>query len=80
MRPGSSQGPVHQEEGTHILVTFREDIIALWNDPVIQRVLKRRKCNVRDMPGLCVPSLSTRFRNLIYVLRTPNLSPPTRRC
>jgi len=61
LRPGSSQGPVLQEEGTYILVTFKEDIIALWNDPVIYRVLKRRKCNIRDMPGLCVPSLYFRF-------------------
>lgn len=60
-RPGSSQGVVLQEEGTHILVTFKEDIIALWDDPVVQRVLKRRKCNIRDMPGLCVPSQSLQF-------------------
>ena len=57
-RPRSSQGTAPQEEGTHILVTFKEDIIALWSDPVVHRVLKRRGCNIRDMPGLCVPSLS----------------------
>ena len=61
MRPGSSQGLVLQEEGTHILVTFKEDIIALWDDPVVHRVLRRRKCNVRDMPGLYVPSRSSQF-------------------
>lgn len=57
-RPRSSQSTVPQEEGTHILVTFKEDIIALWSDPVVHRVLERRRCNVRDMPGLCVPSRS----------------------
>jgi hypothetical protein len=57
-RPKSSQGTVPQEEGTHILITFKEDIIALWSDAVVHRVLKRRKCNIRDMPGLSVPSLS----------------------
>lgn len=51
-RPRSSQGTVPREEGTHILVTFKEDIIALWNDPVVHRVLKRRGYNVRDMSGL----------------------------
>jgi len=50
-RPRSSQGTVPQEEGTHILVTFKEDIIALWSDPAVHRVLKRRRCNIRDMPG-----------------------------
>ena len=60
-RPGSSQGNVLQEEGTFILVTFREDIIALWSDPIIHRVLKRRRCNIRDMPGLCVPPTSFKF-------------------
>ena len=59
-RPGSSQGTIPQEEGTHILVTFKEDIIALWEDPVVHRVLKRRRCNIRNMPGLCVPSLSSK--------------------
>ena len=57
-RPRSSQGLVPQEEGTHILVTFKEDITALWNDPVVHRVLNRQGCNIRDMPGLCVPPLS----------------------
>jgi len=61
-RPRSSQGTIPQEEGTHILVTFKEDIIALWNDPAVHRVLKRRKCNIRDMPGLCVPSLSSKSK------------------
>ena len=61
LRPGSSQGSILQEEGTYILVTFKEDIIALWNDPVIHRVLKRRRCNIRDMPGLYVASLSFKF-------------------
>ena len=59
-RPRSSQGTIPQEEGTHILVTFKEDIIALWSDPAVHRVLKRRKCNIRDMPGLCVPSFSSK--------------------
>lgn len=54
-RPTSSQGPAPQEEGTHILITFKEDIIKLWDDPVVHRVLKRWGCNIRDMPGLCVP-------------------------
>jgi len=50
-RHRSSQSSVPQEEGTHILITFKEDIIALWDDPVVHRVLKRRGCNVRDMSG-----------------------------
>lgn len=63
-RPRSSQGPVPQEEGTHILVTFKEDITALWNDPVVHRVLKRRECNIRDMSGLCVSSSTAREFNI----------------
>ena len=62
-RPRSSQGTVHQEEGTHILVTFKEDIIALWSDPAVHRVLKRRGCNIRDMPGLCVPPSHSRSKS-----------------
>lgn len=70
-RPRSSQGSVPREEGTHILVTFKEDIIALWSDPVVRRVLKRRGCNIRDMPGLCVLFSLTRIRNLMHISRTP---------
>lgn len=74
-RPRSSQGSVPQEESTHVLVTFKEDIIALWNDPVVHRVLKRRGCNIRDMSGLCVYTfLLFQIRNLICILRTPFLS------
>jgi hypothetical protein len=51
-RPRSSHCSIPQEEGTHILVTFKEDIIALWNDPIVRRALKRRGCNIRDMSGL----------------------------
>lgn len=53
-RPRSSQG-APQEEGAHILITFKEDIIALWNDPVVHRVLKRQGRHIRDMSGLSVP-------------------------
>jgi len=69
-RPRSSQGSAPQEEGTHILVTFREDIIALWSDPIVHRVLKRRERNIRDMPGLCVPFPLIQIRGLIYTLRS----------
>ena len=66
-RPRSSQGPVPQEESTHILITFKEDIVALWNDPAVHKVLKRRGCNIRDMSGLCVSSTHFRIRNPIAI-------------
>lgn len=62
LRPRSSQGFVPQEEGAHILITFKEDIVTLWNDPVVHRVLERRGCNIRNMPGLSVlPSFPSKF-------------------
>ena len=73
-RPRSSQGSIPQEEGTHILVTFKEDIIALWNDPVVHRVLKRWGCNIRDMSGLYVSLLRFQIRNLMRIFTNPNRS------
>lgn len=37
---------------TAVLVACRDDIIALWADPVVRRVLHQRKARIELMPGL----------------------------
>jgi hypothetical protein len=33
-----------------------EDMIKLWDDSTIQRVLEYQKLRLQDLPGLCVPT------------------------
>lgn len=41
-----------KDDPTTMLNACREDILALWDDPVVQGVLKKRGVRLQDMPGL----------------------------
>ena len=50
-RPSTAEGK--KDDRTAVLAACR-DIIALWDDPFVKSVLKRRGIRLQDMPGLCV--------------------------
>ena len=39
---------------TAVLVACRDDIMELWADPIVRKVLNRRKVKIELMPGLWV--------------------------
>lgn len=41
-----------EEEMAEIIVSCREDIKALWEDPTVGEALSRRKARIEDVPGL----------------------------
>jgi len=50
------------EEITGVIAGCKEDIKALWEDELVQKVLTRRKYRVDESSGLCVLRLHHRFR------------------
>lgn len=48
-RPGTAEG--RRDDPTTVLSACRDDIIMLWEDPVVQGVLKKRGVRLQDMPG-----------------------------
>ena len=44
--------PTASDEPTVVLNQARGDIIALWNDPMVREILKRRRIRLEDQPGL----------------------------
>jgi guanine nucleotide-binding protein alpha-1 subunit len=42
------------DDPTNILAACREDIVALWTDPIIRGVLKKQDIRLEDSAGLCV--------------------------
>ena len=40
------------DEPTAVLVACRDDIVELWADPIVRKVLNRRKVKIELMPGL----------------------------
>ena len=40
------------EDATEIIASCAEDMQALWTDPVVREVLKRRKIRMEQTPGL----------------------------
>ncbi|KAH9916664.1 G-protein alpha subunit [Fomitopsis serialis] len=48
-RPSTAEG--RRDDPTAVLAACRDDIIALWEDPVVRAVLKRRGVRLQDMPG-----------------------------
>lgn len=51
-RPSTAEGK--KDDPTAVLAACRDDIIALWEDPIVKDVLKRREIRLQDMPGLYV--------------------------
>ncbi|KZT65499.1 G-protein alpha subunit [Daedalea quercina L-15889] len=48
-RPSTAEG--RRDDPTAVLAACRDDIVALWEDPVVRAVLKRRGIRLQDMPG-----------------------------
>ena len=49
---GSPPGPEEWDESTGVIYHCREEMMALWEDPTVREVLKRRKVRVEESPGL----------------------------
>ncbi|TFK99903.1 guanine nucleotide binding protein, alpha subunit [Pterulicium gracile] len=39
------------DDATNIIASLREDIVSLWEDPVVKELLHRRKTRIEDSPG-----------------------------
>ncbi len=46
------------EEVTDVIAGCQEDLIALWNDPVVRKVLSSRRIPIEHSAGLCVSRLA----------------------
>ena len=52
-RPVTADGGYgRKDDPTAMLSTCRDDILALWEDPAVQGVLKKKGVRLQDMPGL----------------------------
>ncbi len=52
---------VSQDPG-RILYACGEDMVTLWNDPLIKSLLRSQGTRLEDMPGLCVVRCGCRLR------------------
>jgi hypothetical protein len=50
--PGDAPGFEEWDEPTEVIYHCREEMMALWEDPTVREVLKRRKVRVEESPGL----------------------------
>ncbi|KAK7678986.1 hypothetical protein QCA50_017929 [Cerrena zonata] len=66
-RPGTADGYGRKDDPTTVLSACREDILQLWDDPVVQGVLKKRGVRLQDMPGF--------FLNDASRIAQPNYEP-----
>jgi guanine nucleotide-binding protein alpha-1 subunit len=52
----TSVGTIGQEtndEPQEVLHSCKKDIMALWSDPLVRDILRRRKVRLEEFPGLC---------------------------
>jgi guanine nucleotide-binding protein alpha-1 subunit len=49
---GSPPGLDEWDEPTEVICHCREEMMALWEDPTVREVLRRRKVRVEESPGL----------------------------
>ncbi|KAI0919462.1 hypothetical protein AcW1_003298 [Taiwanofungus camphoratus] len=49
-RPGTSDGR-HKDDPTTVLAACKDDIVALWEDPIVRGILKKHNVRLQDMPG-----------------------------
>ena len=59
-RQGGTADGSKLEDATEIIASCADDMKALWEDPVVQGVLKKHNTRIQDMPGLCVAHLVRR--------------------
>ena len=52
-RPGTSDGR-HKDDPTAVLAACKDDIVALWYDPIVRDVLNKHNVRLEDSPGLWV--------------------------
>lgn len=50
-RPGTSDGR-HKDDPTVVLAACKDDIVALWHDPIVREVLNKHNIRLEDSPGL----------------------------
>jgi hypothetical protein len=48
-----STGLETKDEPQEALHSCRQDIMALWSDPIVREILRRRKIRLEEFPGLC---------------------------
>lgn len=54
-RPGTGNSQFKDKDNpSAVLAACRDDIVTLWEDTVVQAVLKKQNVRLQDMPGLCV--------------------------
>lgn len=63
--PGRGKAYADLEDITGVIAGCREDIKALWEDELVQKVLSKRKYRVDESSGLCVLHLYHRFRTRV---------------
>lgn len=60
-KSGAARKASEEAETSEILASCREDIQALWQDEVVQEMLRRRRLRLDLLPGLCA------VLNFLYV-------------
>ncbi|KAH6905158.1 heterotrimeric GTP-binding alpha subunit [Coprinopsis sp. MPI-PUGE-AT-0042] len=63
----SHTSPSHENDSTNVLHAQKDEILALWRDPVVQDVLYRRGVYIEQLPGF--------FMNDLERIATPNYRP-----
>ena len=58
-----------QDEPTTVLHSVRHDIMALWRDPTVREVLRKKKIRLEEQPGLYVPFLLFLFSHFVFMLK-----------
>lgn len=51
-RPGTSDGTRNRDDPTAVLAACKEDIVTLWQDPVVKEILRKHNVRLEDSPGL----------------------------
>ena len=52
-----------------VIAECREDMIALWTDPIVREMLSRRKSRIEDSPGLYVAPILLLQNGLHFILQ-----------
>jgi guanine nucleotide-binding protein subunit alpha len=60
---GTKLGFGAENDPTTVLIAQRDDIIALWENPINQSILDKRRPGLADSPGLLSQLLFTRRLN-----------------
>ncbi|EJF56061.1 G-protein alpha subunit [Dichomitus squalens LYAD-421 SS1] len=50
-RPGTADAAKFKDNPTAVLAACKDDIVTLWEDPIVRGVLKKHNVRLQDMPG-----------------------------